>query len=209
MSEVTVPVAPLRFRGHSSQYVDVAARGDERLAVAVEYAVHPSNVGCFILRFVAHGPVDPKGFKHLTYRESAKFLIPATDKTSAEVFKGLRLNKLALPALKPAVQRHEVDQHAMKFGLWTALAEWVTAQALAEGFTLLLTPGELSGIVRESVALPVTAGEVENVFQVPDLTAPEHKAAALKLVQKPEPDEDEEDDSEDEDGDEDEKEWLN
>ena len=79
----------LRYRGSHSSYTDVATRGggvtpegvsppNEFLGISVEYAIHPKGVGCFILRFVVHGKgANPKNYKHLTYRESAKFVIPA------------------------------------------------------------------------------------------------------------------------------------
>lgn len=199
-------IAPLKFRGQSSRYVDIGLRGDEHLAVSVEYAVHPSNVGCFIVRFVAHGKTDPKAFKHLTYRESAQFLIPATGVTSAEVFNGLRLNKLAIPVSKPAIRPTEVGAFAEKHQVFDTLGEWIEAQALAENFALIV---KVADALREQYAEPAPT-PAESILELPDLTAPDQKAAALKLVKKPEPVEAEEDeDGESEDGDEDDKEWLN
>ena len=139
MSASTAPNAPLRYRGYNSHYVDIAVRGaDEHLGFAIEYAVHPSGVGCFILRFIAHGKgVDPKNYKHLTYRESAKFVIPATETSpTAEIFKGLRLTKVAIPVFKPAIQRHEVGTFGDQFNVWAPLTEWVAAQVAAEGFSV-------------------------------------------------------------------------
>lgn len=195
---VTAPNAPLRYRGFNSQYVDVAVRGaEEHLGLSIEYAVHPSGIGCFILRFIAHGKgINPKNFTFLTYREPAKFLIAATETTSAEVFKGVRLTKIAIPVFQPSVHRHELDAFATKHGVWPLLTAWLAQQIAAEGFTV--TVPDLEAEVRNLLALPVTPDNVACILEFPKLDAPEIKAAALKLVQKPEPDEDEEsDDDED------------
>lgn len=211
MTESPAPVVPLKFRGHSSHYVDIGVRNEtEFLAASVEYATHPSNIGCFIIRFVAHGKgVEPKNYtKHLMYRETAKFLIPATKTTGAEVFNGLRLSKIAIPVFKPAIHKHEVDHFATKFDIWPVIAAWITQQAGAEGFEPLLDPFTLVATLRERFVPSITSEGIENVLELPDLSAPEQKAAALKLVKKPaEPEDTDEDESED--GDEDEKEWLN
>lgn len=200
---------PLKFRGSSSRYIDIGVRGDDFLAASVEYAVHPSNIGCFIVRFVAHGKsLDPLSFKHLTYREEkAQFLIPASkDNPSNEVFNGIRLNKLALPAFKPAIKPYEVADKGTEFGLFLVVADWIGQQAQLDGFTLLTEASALAAEFRNFFTLPPTEGTIENILELPDLTTAENKKAALKLVQKPEPEED----TEDEDGDEDEdKEWLN
>jgi hypothetical protein len=34
-----------QYRGTRSRYQDIATRGPEALGIALEYAVHPSNVG--------------------------------------------------------------------------------------------------------------------------------------------------------------------
>jgi hypothetical protein len=210
MSATTVS-NPLRYRGSHNWYVDIAVREAEQLGFAMQYASHPSGIGCFILRFIVHGKgIDPKNYKHLTFREEAKFLIPATPTTSAEVFNGVRLNKIAIPVFKPAVQHHEVAGFAFKFGVWPLVTQWVAAQVEAEGFTL--TVENLQAIIRDLVILPSTPEEsVTCLLEFPDLTAPEQQAAALKLVKKPVEDEDEDDSDIEEDGDEDEddKEWLN
>ena len=194
----------LRYRGYQSLYVDIASRGKESLGLSVQYAVHPSNIGCFILRFIVHGKgIDPKNYTHLTYREPAEFLIePTAEQPTAEKFKGVRLNKIALPVFKPAVRHHEVDSYALKFAVWSQVTDWVAAQVVAEGFTITVTDlaAEIRGLV-----VPDTTVHVENILQFPDLTAPEQQAAALKLVKKPEPEPDEDEDVE---GDEP-KEWLN
>ena len=208
MTASTAPNAPLRYRGYNSQYVDIAVRGaDEHLGLAIEYAAHPSGIGCFIVRFIAHGKgVDPKSFKHLTYRESAKFLIPPTEgNPTPEIFKGLRLTKVAIPVFKPAIQRHEVAVFGDQFNVWPQVAGWVVEQATTEGFTI--TVPNLESTIRDLVVLPTTApGTVESVLDFPKLDAPEQKAAALKLVKNPEPEEvDDEEDGEESDD----KEWLN
>lgn len=191
-------VTALRYHGQHSRYVDIATRGtDEHLGMSLDYAVHPSGVGCFILRFVVHGKgVQPKNFKHLMYREPAQFVIPGT---IPEMFEGVRLNKLAIPVFNPAVHRHEVDQFALKFGVWSLLEAWVTKQVLVEGFTVLV---DLQKEIRNLLAWePTPEDSVKCVMEFPNLDAPEYKASALKLVKKPEPDLDDED----EDG----KGWTN
>jgi hypothetical protein len=205
----TLATTPLRYKGQSgNRYIDVAIRNEEHLGVSMEYAIHPSNIGCFIVRFVVHGKgVDPKNYTHLTYREPAKFIIPATNTESAEVFKGFRLNKVAITAFSPAIQRHEVTQVAEKLGTWAKLAAWVGEQIVAEGFTL--TVPNLRSTLREMVVLPVTSGEITDVLEFPDLKAPEEQVKALKLVKKPEPEPDEEDEDGDDDKDDDDPEWLN
>jgi hypothetical protein len=205
----TATQTPLRYQGWQSSYVDIATRHTEHLGLAVEYAVHPSGIGCFIVRLVAHGKgVNPVNYKHLTYREPAKFVVPASAAHPVpEKITGLRLNKIALPVFAPAVQRHEIDHFATKFGVWTAVSEWLAAQVASEGFTLTV---DLPQELRNLLVIPTTPeATVTSALTFPDLTAPEQTAAALKLVKKPEPDED---DVEDDDGDEDEtegKDWLN
>jgi hypothetical protein len=201
--------SPLRYRGWRSQYVDIASRNaNEFLGLAIEYAVHPNGLGCFILRFIVHGKgVTESKYQHLTYREPAEFIIPGGEGKSAEKFKGLRLNKVAVPVFAPAVYRHEVDHFATKFNLWPVLTEWIAEQVVAEGFTIAVE--DLQAIIRELVVLPASPEEgVKSVLEFPDLNAPEQKVFAMKQVKKPAPEPDE--DIEDEDGDEDEdKEWLN
>ena len=203
--------APLRYRGSSNFYVDIATRNAEHLGFSLEYAIHPSNIGCFIVRFVVHGDdINPKNYKHLTYREKAKFIIPATaEKPMVEMFKGYRLNKIALPVFKPAVQRYEVGDFATKFNIWPLLIEWVAEQVQAEGFTLTV---DLEAEMRGMLAVPTTPEvTVTSVIEFPDLKGHAQQAAALKLVKAPEPDEDDEDDAseDDEDEDGDDKGWLN
>lgn len=198
------------FRGWNSRYADIAARGDnEALAVAVEYAIHPSNVGCLIVRFVVHGEgAAPGNYKHLTFRESAKFVIPPSEENPhSQTFKALRLNKVAIPVFKPAVKRHEVEPYAEQFGTWVSLAAWIAEQVTAEGFTLLLAPEALVALLRERIVGTPT-GEVQNVLELPDLTAPAQQASALKAVVKPEPDSDEDEEDEEEEDD-DTPDWLN
>jgi hypothetical protein len=204
--------SPLRYRGWRSTYADVASRnGNEFLGLSIEYAAHPSGIGCFILRFIVHGKgVDPKNYKHLTYREMAEFVIPGGEGKSSEKFKGLRLNKIAVPVFSPAVFRHEVDEFATKFNLWPVLTEWIAEQIAAEGFTV--TVENLQETIRSLAILPSSeAGAVKSVLEFPDLNAPEQKVFAMKQAKKPapEPTEDEDLDDEDGDGDEEDKEWLN
>jgi len=202
----TETTTPLRYRGQSGNtYTDVAIRNEEHLGIAVQYAPHPSNVGCFIVRFVVHGKgVDPKNYKHLTYREPARFVIPATKTDSTEVFKGIRLNKVAIPVFSPAINHYEVALFAEKLGAWAPLAAWIGEQIAAEGFTL--TVPNLRATIRAMFA-PST-GNITLAYVFPDLAAPEEQKAALKLVQKPEPDEESDDDGDEEDKDDD-PEWLN
>jgi len=204
----TEQFSPLRYRGSNNRYVDIAVRGaDEHLGLGVDYAVHPSGTGCFILRFVVHGnDVDPKNYKHLMYRESAKFVTEGTDPKSGEVFKGVRLNKIAIPAFAPAVKRHEINKFAEKFGIWALLEEWIAEQAKAEGFLVTVNlPQEIRQLV---IGTETPEDAVKSVIEFPDLTSQEYQSHGLKQVkapvEDPEPDTDEDDDSES-----DEKEWLN
>ena len=196
---------PLRYKGSNSHYVDIAIRGtDEHLGLGVQYAVHPSGTGCFILRFVVHGKdVDPKNFKHLMYRESAKFITTGGDAKHSEVFKGVRLNKLAIPVFEPAVGRHEIAKFAEKFGIWALLEEWIAEQVQAEGFMITVNlPQEMKQLV---VGPDTPEASVKSVIEFPDLKSEESQKANLKLVKKPEPEPDEDE----EDGDDEEKDWLN
>jgi hypothetical protein len=208
MSEIST-AAPLRYKGYSGNwYVDIAERNTERLGVGIDYAAHPTGVGCFIVRFSVHGEgIDPKNYKHLTYRDKSRYVIPATDTTPAEGIKGIRLNKVAIKAFSPAIGRHEVALFAEKLGVWSKLAGWVGEQVAAEGFTVNVP--NLRETLRSLIA--PTTGEVENVLEFPDMASEKEQKKALKLVQKPEPDEDEDADD-DEDGDDDDsggKDWLN
>jgi hypothetical protein len=193
---------PLHYHGSSNHYVDVAVRGgDEHLGLNVEYAVHPHGFGAFIVRFVVHGKgVDPKNYVHLTYRQSAKFIIPATKTTGAELFKGIRLNKVAIKAFEPAVQRFELDHFATKFGMWDTLTEWIADQITAEGFTFNPAITDFKETVK-SLMVPKATPEdsVKSIIEFPDLNSPEQKAAALHLVQAPDEDETDEDDSDEDD----------
>lgn len=202
---------PLRYRGSHSHYVDIAVRGtDEHLGLGVEYAVHPSGVGCFILRFVVHSAskLNPANYKHFAFRESAKFVIPDSgSKYNGEVIRGVRLNKIAIPVFEPAVQRHEVEKFAAKFGIFQTLTEWVAEQVQAEGFNLTVNlQKEIEGLVLP----PTTSKEVKSVVQYPDLKNPDYQKQVLKQAKPPVDDEPEEEDEDEEDEDDsDDKEWLN
>lgn len=205
--------APLRYQGSRGRYVDIAVRAaDEHLGIGVEYQPHPAGVGAFIVRFVAHGAVDLKNFKHLTYREKAHFAIMGTaEQPTHEMIKGFRLPKVAIPAFKPAVQRHELAHFAAKFDVWVQIAAWVAAQVAQEGFTLTVEdlPTLIAGLAIPPPP-PTTTVPVESVLEFPKLDAPQQQAAALALVKDPEPDEDEgEEEDGDEDGDGEDEEWLN
>jgi hypothetical protein len=182
---------------------------NEFLGISVEYAIHPKGVGCFILRFVVHGKgANPKNYKHLTYRESAKFVIPATQTTSGEVIKGFRLNKIAVPVFQPPVRPQEVDKFATKLNVWPLLEEWITETVQAEGFSLI---ADLKTELRRIVCgIETPEDSIKSVIEFPNLSDPEQQAAALSQVQKPV---DEDDDPDKEDPDEDEenegKDWLN
>ena len=193
--------SPLRYRGFSTRYVDVAVRNkNEWIGLSVQYHPHPkTQQGCFIVRLVTHGEKAPK-FSHLSLREKGEFV---TVGPHAEQFKGFRLNKLAIPVFSVAVLPHEIDQYATKFGIWALLEEWLTEQIQTEGFTL--TVNLLDEI--KAMLVPSTTPEesVKSALELPVLT---HTAPALALV-KSSKDEPEEDDDEDEDDDETEEEWLN
>ena len=195
---------PLRYRGYSSTYVDVATRGaNEFLGVSVQYAVHPSNIGCFIFRFSAHGDVSPMKFKHLTYRDKTRYRTLVEEGEISQEINGIRLNKLALKVFSPAVPLHLVPSLAEEHNVWVLLAEWVAEQAKAEGFTLYEV--DLAILLRDTIFPPV--GGVKCILDLPKLDSPEEQAHALKSVTKPEPDPDEDGDV-DEDEEED-AEWLN
>jgi hypothetical protein len=198
----TAPVAPLRYRGFSNNYVDVAVRGtDEHLGLSMDYAVHPSGVGCFIVRFIVHGAgVKPENYTHLTYRESAKFVVRATETTPAEMFKGVRLNKIAIPVFKPPVQKREIDTFATSLNIWPLVTEWIAEQITTEGFTV--TVPDLQAEIRGLLVPATTPTEdVKSVIQFPDLTAPEQKAYAKGQMQKPVDEDDDEDTDEEDDED--------
>lgn len=212
MSTVTETAQPLRYRGSHARYTDIAVRGEnEYLGFAVEYAVHPSGAGCFVMRFVAHGK-ELQPFTHLTYRQRAEFYTQKDDSGKhAEIFRGVRLNKIAVKVCSPAVHPWDLDEFALKHDVWLLLEKWVAEQVKAEGFTLTV---DLFKEVREMVLnrMP-TRTPIENstcVIEFPVLEPPK-QAAPLTLVQKPEPDEDDTDvDGDDgDDEDEDTKEWLN
>lgn len=216
-TEQTQQTEPLRYKGSQNHYVDIAIRGDgenvEHLGLGAEYAVHPvTKVGCFILRFVVHGAgVDPKKYKHLMFRESAKFVIPSSQTNAgyvhAKVFKGVRLNKIAIPAFEPAIGKHEVDKFATKFGIWALLEEWVAEQVQAEGFLLIVNlPQELRTLL---VGKETPEGAVKSVIAFPDLASEEAQAESLKQVKKPAPEPEDEESEEDGDDEDDDKEWLN
>jgi len=180
---------PLRYFGSSNQYVDFAIRGEgEFLGVGVDYAKHPSGVGCFVVRFVAHGAANPLEFKHLSYREPAQFVIPSG--TMPELFEGFRLDKVAFGVFEPAVQKRELDFFATKYGVWSLLTNWIADQAMLEGFTVVVDlEKEIKSLL---IARPSNVDEVTCVLRFPDLTSPEYRAS-LKPVVKPEPEEDEDD----------------
>lgn len=195
---------PLRYRGSKTDYVDIAVRDGEFLGFNIDYAIHPSNIGCFIVRFVTHGEnLQPSNYKHLTFRESkAQFLTYATENTMSKMFMGFRLNKIAMPVLKPAVRKHEVATFLDKFNVWKSLTEWVAAQVLAEGFTVTV---QLESVIKNFLIVPATPEvNVECVIEYPDLKSSEQQAFSAGQAQKPEPEEEDEDD---EDGEE--KPWLN
>jgi len=204
----TATTSPLRYRGSSNKYVDIAIRGtDEAMGLNVEYAAHPNGIGCFIVRFVVHGEgVSPAGYKHLTYRETAKFATMPTGTDIPAMFKGVRLNKLAIPVFKPAVFPHEVAGHADALGIWPLVTEWIAEQVTTEGFVLTVDlQAEIKAMVTFKV--PETTGKVESVIDFPNLADTAHQKAAAKLAKKPVDDDDDEDADLDEDEDDD-KDWL-
>lgn len=202
-------VAPFRYRGAANAYVDIAVRGETSLGLGLQYAVHPTNVGYLIVRFVAHGgSVAPKGFTHLSYREPAQFAAAGEDGSyaHASVFNGARLNKVAIPVFSPAVHKLEVAEYAAEYDLWDKIAGWVTAQVTAEGFAL--TVEDLDAVIRDLVvppAPPKTEG-VTFVLELPSFDAPKPP----KLVPPPVADvEGDEADDEEDDEEKEEKDWLN
>ena len=86
------------------------------------------------------------------------------------------------------------------------MTEWVAEQVEAEGFTVTV---DLQDGDSQAGVVPYTSPDnVESMSDFPKLDAPEQKAAALKLVQKPESEEEDTD----EDGGDDyngKKDWLN
>jgi hypothetical protein len=186
--------------------MDIASRLDSKewLGLAVDYAVHPSGVGCFILRFVVHGEgVSPvTKLVHFTFREKAKFV--SFGPGMHTMIKGIRVNKVAIPVFAPAIQKYEIEKYAEQFGIWAPITEWVAEQAKADGFELTVD------LVKALPALllgPVTEGDVKCIMEFPDLQGPEQQMASKHMMQKPEPDDDPDADEEDED--EDTKDWLN
>jgi len=199
---------PFRYRGSASSYVDIALRGaDEHLGIALQYEKHPSSgIGCFIIRFVTHGKeATPTSYTHFTFREDkANFAAPGPDGSfqHAQVFRGIRLNKFAIPVFQPAVQKHELGKYADQFDVWDALSNWVDAQAKAEGFTVTVDlPVILRGLVVPEETPEV---EVKVILQFPDFQSPEYQVAAKGQVEKPAPEPVEDEDDEDNDA----EEWL-
>jgi len=206
MSEV------LRYRGSRNEYLDIATRGggvsaegvsppDEFLGISADYAIHPKGIGCLIIRFVVHGKgANPKNYKHLTYRESAQFVIP--------LFKGYRLNKIAIPVFQPPVKIGEVDKFAAKLNVWAQVEDFVVKTAQAEGFAL--TVENLQDEIRLMViGLDTPEDAVKSVIEFPNLDAPEQQAFAGSQAQKPVDEDDDPDKEDDEDDDKPEKDWLN
>lgn len=198
---------PFRYRGQASTYVDIAVRGlDEHLGIALQYAKHPSGIGCFIIRFVTHGTeATPHKYTHFTFRADGAQFLSQTEAAHHVVFEGIRLNKFAIPVFKPAVGKQELDHFALKFNVWNLLEEWVIQQATAEGFTVTVdVQKELRRLV---VPEPTPEVAVESILSFPDFQSPEYQEAAKGQVEKPKPDPVEDEDGEDEESDDD-KEWL-
>jgi hypothetical protein len=189
---------PLRYRGQASSYVDIAVRGsDEHLGIGLQYAAHSSGVGCLIVRFVAHGTVIPAKFTHFSYREKARFLTKSDG--HAEMFKGIRLNKAVIKLFSPAVGPWEIDKFATLFGVWPMLAEWVTEQVQAEGFTVTV---DLQKELKAQLVPEPTTVEVKSAIEFPNLGAVEQKAAFLANTANDSESGDEDDEDEDK------AEWL-
>jgi len=206
MSESTAPIAPLRYRGSYSQYVDIAIRGEEHLGISAQYQIHPSNVGFVIIRFVSHGAGKPKpeNYTRLSLREGAKF---KTFGDHSEVFHGVRLNKVAVPVFKPAVQPFEVGAFAVTSNLYPTLAAWVAEQITAEGFEL--TVPDVAALIQDQIEIqPTDPSTVESVVEFPDLTDPKNKTKAKKSY-TPDPEPEDEEDEDGDESDEESEDWLN
>jgi hypothetical protein len=137
-------------------------------------------------------------------------LIRATKTTGAELFKGYRLNKIAIPVFQPPVRPQEVEKFAEKLNVWALVEAWIVETVQAEGFVLVAP--DLQSVLRLMVCGESTPEDaVKSVIEFPNLSAPEQQAFANSQAQKPEEDE-EDPDKEDPDEDDDdakEKDWLN
>jgi len=195
-----------QYVGSRSRYHDIATRGTEALGLAVEYAPHPNGKGYFIIRFVAHGK-EGASYSHFHNREKAKFL--ALDANGhkpnhAEIFKGVRLNKLAIPVFEKAVHPYEVLTFGDELGVWDVVADWIVEQLAAEGFSLV-EGANVADLVRSLFVLPTTPKEaVATAFEFPDLTAEKKQVPFKPHLVKDDEDDDDGDDDDDNDGEDDE-----
>jgi hypothetical protein len=197
---------PLKqYKGSHTLYTDVAAKGDVRMGLGIDYAVHPGNaIGYIVVRFVARhvsegSPSDLGSFTHFNDREGAKFVMLGGDSAHLTLFKGRRLNKVLIPAFNPAPCGHQIAKVGDEYNIWQPIAAWIADQIAKEpGFTLLMP--DLVVYIRDQVAGPEQPAPVL-VLEFNDLPKPSKKA--------PKPPKDEDDDeSDDEDDDKDEG-WVN
>lgn len=197
-----------KYRGSKTHYVDIAIRGNDTLGIGIDYAVHPQqNAGYLLVRFVAHGPnLSPDSFSHLVLRDTAQFLKVGEDETQAEVFKGVRLNKVPVKLFEPPIYAHEVSQYADKFDLWPLLTDWIVTQVTAEGFILTVDlQDEIKALLTPPVP-PVTEEPVTCLYEFPNLVEVKAAYQAKATLAAEEVEE-----KDDDDGDEGpvKKDWLN
>lgn len=187
-----------QFRGSLGRYAEFATRGAATLAVGIEYAQHPVGDGFLIVRFSARGLTQ--SLTRFTQRGHGQFLAEPVNPAHNEVLEGVRLNKVALkiyspgPSLPWLVVNHSPE-------LWAGVANWLQAQAEAEGFTVAVA--DLAAFVQERVLGEVTSTDNPPVLSL-DFADLEPAKAFVPPVT---PVEDDEDEDEDEDGDD--PEWLN
>lgn len=182
-----------KFRGDSNHYIDLATRGKQIIGLSLEYLTHMS-VGCLVVRFVAHGEVKITPFNHFVVRESAKF-VGLDDKGEAtEKFLGVRLNKVLIPLIQPAVPRAMLEQFLIKFSLCEKVASWVADQVASEGFKLI--DKDLINVVRNMLVDKIPDMEVvqEVNFPYPDLLAQKEAWIAYQAKKADADDEDDDDD---------------
>lgn len=127
-------VEPSVFFGNNNTYMDIATRGNDHLALSLNYVVAPqTDTACIMIRFLCWNPGSPKeigSFNYLGIREVAEFKIDEDHK-----FQAARVFKAAFPVFQPSVSLAAFLKYCAEMSIWDFIADWLIERCKDEGFT--------------------------------------------------------------------------
>lgn len=205
------------YRGVNARYVDIGSRGTDCLGLGIQYEPGSDGVGYVVVRFVVHsdplnGQIGP--FNHFQIREPGKYVTLNDDGSQpdhAEMFRGFRLNKVAVPVFTPAVQSWKVIETGTQLQSLPKLAAWILDQAQQDNFVVPGGDEAVLEVIHRFLTVEQPPVEVavdpQDAFQTIDLKAQKQQGSHHHFVpddddpdpntlEKDDPDDDPEDDDE-------------